>query len=349
MKKNILCVLLAAVLALIPFAGIAGEEPVVMLASINMYPGDVLHCNSTMVGFPLENPTGYAELSADGKTLTLNNFDNNGFWGKEAGKPDNAALIVYGPLTLNLQGHNKLSNASGSGEGIRLRNDLTIKGTGSLKIDADWGIYNCEHANLAITSGDLTIKGKGTNIIADHITITGGKLDLTSEYKAGLLSNYDLTISGGEVNIKAPRAIADTENVTISGGEVNITSGEYAVNADNELRLTGGKMTVTSQYKTLIADKIICTLPIPEGVEIRSIDNREWMDYTTHLDQMAASGIIRPQWRTFQLIGQTADPVDPAAPALPATGDNANIALWAALALASICAMMAMRRRQLAK
>ena len=347
MKKNILCVLLAAVLALMPLAGMAVEEPVVMLAGKEMKPGDVLYCNGATVEFSLSDYTGYAEVSADGKMLTLNNFNNHGRCGIATNSSTGvaSALVLYSPVTLNLQGQNKLSNAYSLGDGISTHGDTTIKGTGSLEVEADWGIYNWEAGNLAITSGDLTIKGRYVNIRSYYTTITGGKVDLTSDHKSGIANVYDLTISGGVVNINANDAIHSNQNVIISGGEVNV-KGIYAMIADGEMQLTGGKMTVTGQYKTLVADKIICTLPIPEGVEIRSIDNKEWMDYTTHLDEMATSGIIRPQWRTFQLPAQTAEPVDPAAPAVPTTGDSTPIALWAALAVMSAAGMLVIRRRR---
>ena len=334
----------------------AAGQPVVKLADKSMYPGDVLYCNGTDVDFSMENPTGYAELSADGKTLTLNNFDNNGFCGRNVVTFDESALIVNSPVTLNLQGQNKLSSASPTGEGISMHGDTTIQGTGSLEINASFGIFNWgAGSNLAITSGDLTIKGYYANIIANNFTITGGKLDLTSESNSGIVSNYDLTISGGEVNIDAHDAIYSYEDIIISGGEVNLKGQNYTMGAQGEIQLTGGKMTLTYKEFALSAHKIICTLPIPEGVEIRSMNQYlERMDYTEALDQFD-SNHWNPQWRTFQLPAQTTDPVDPAvpaapaapaAPAVPTTGDNANIALWAALAVMSAAGMLVIRRRR---
>ena len=325
MKKTILCVLLAAVLALMPFAGMAAGEPVVMLAGKEMKPGDVLYCNSTEVDFSVENPTGHAEVSADGKTLTLNNFNNNDFCSEDNDDADESALIVYSPVTLNLQGQNRLSNPFPSGEGITMHGDTTIQGTGSLKIDANYGIFNWGGgSNLTITSGDVTIKGPNHNITADNLTISGGKVDLTSDGSTAMYASCDMTISGGEVNIK----------------------GAYAMIATGEMQLTGGKITLEYEQYAISANGIICTLPIPEGVEIRSIYAfTEMMDYTDNLDQIT-SDRWNPQWRTLQLPAQTAEPAAPASPAVPTTGDSTPIALWAALAVMSAAAMLVIRRRR---
>ena len=134
-------------------------------------------------------------------------------------------------------------------------------------------------------------------------------------------------------------------DMTISGGEVNI-KGAYAMTATGEMQLTGGKITLEYEQYAISANGIICTLPIPEGVEIRSIYAfAEMMDYTDNLDQLT-SDRWNPQWRTLQLPAQTADPVDPAAPALPTTGDSTPIALWAALTVMSAAGMLVIRRRR---
>ncbi|MBN2853165.1 MAG: carbohydrate-binding domain-containing protein [Clostridia bacterium] len=110
--------------------------------------------------------------------------------------------------------------------------DLTINGTGSLTIDANYkhGI-NCKD-DLVIISGNITVTAVSDGIRGrDSITVAAGNINITAD-NDGMQSNND----------------KDTEKgyVLVEGGTINIESGNDGIQAETDVIINEGDITVTA-------------------------------------------------------------------------------------------------------
>jgi len=120
-----------------------------------------------------------------------------------------------------------------------------------------------EGANAAIyTKTDLILSGQGALTVRgqtahgilsrDALSVTGGSLNITAP-KDGLRGKDSVTVSGGSLNIEAGSdGIIATDNdldkgwVRIEGGAFVITAGRDAIQAENELTIAGGSFHITT-------------------------------------------------------------------------------------------------------
>jgi hypothetical protein len=142
------------------------------------------------------------------------------------------------------------------------KDDLTIGGSGSLTVKANFmnGIQGKD--DLLITGGHITvnavedaIKGK------DSIVVTGGTITVKAG-EDGLQSNNDsdaakgyVTIEGGTLNITAADDGLQAEtNILIDGGTINIDSADDSIHSNGSLTVNGGDITLASGDGALHAD-----------------------------------------------------------------------------------------------
>jgi hypothetical protein len=113
--------------------------------------------------------------------------------------------------------------------------DLTVRGSGTLKITA---IYN----NGISSKNDIKIK---------EVTLT------VDAYNTGIRGKESVTVSSGKITVKASNdAIKSTEEVeagkgfvTVEGGELVLTAGDDALQAATTLTVSGGKITASAGGK----------------------------------------------------------------------------------------------------
>ncbi|MBR6747443.1 MAG: hypothetical protein IKM07_00780, partial [Clostridia bacterium] len=135
-KRFVLTTLLFAALFALCMSAYAAT-PVVYVGGVGLEPGEYLAVNGSD-GVTSKPTGGYAHLSADGTTLTLDNYSYEGEG------HNYAAIYANQALNIVLEGENRLkcTNTSGIAIGIFVENgNVTISGDGSLDIDADFGIY----------------------------------------------------------------------------------------------------------------------------------------------------------------------------------------------------------------
>lgn len=112
------------------------------------------------------------------------------------------------------------------------KDDLTIKGTGSLNVTANY--------NNGISS-------------KDDLKITGGNISVTSA-DDGLMGKDSITIKGGNINVNASGdglKSTNTEDtskgyVLIEGGTLNITSTNDGIQAETNVNITDGTINIVS-------------------------------------------------------------------------------------------------------
>ena len=167
---------------------------------------------------------------------------------------------------------------------IYSKENLEIKGDGSLNIESSAGHGIKASDNLNIENGVISINATSDGIhINDTFKMTGGTVNITS-INDGIDCESIVNISGGTINIEtngtpientqtttetteeAPRRgmwemdEADVEfekstkginaewMMVISGGEIIVNSASHAIHCQDEIEITGGKFTLSSKY-----------------------------------------------------------------------------------------------------
>lgn len=169
---------------------------------------------------------------------------------------------------------------------IYSKDDIEIKGSGSLNINANHGHGIKSNDSLEIGNGSININSKNDGLHANEtILISGGTLDIDA-VGDGIQAEEILNITGGDINVKttgyvepsntntmrgmrfepspSPAAsdnaaeiedTADTASskgikadwmMTISGGNINIDSTDHSVHCADEINFNGGTVTVSS-------------------------------------------------------------------------------------------------------
>lgn len=102
--------------------------------------------------------------------------------------------------------------------------------------------YNIDAKGTLFSNDDLEIKGKGT-------------LNITGNYKHGIVCDDALKIENGNITIAASSdGIHVNNSVKIKGGDINITAGSDGIDAGEEIEITGGTITITADGNAMSSD-----------------------------------------------------------------------------------------------
>lgn len=145
------------------------------------------------------------------------------------------------------------------------KEDLVIRGTGTLNVDANYmnaivskdgltinnGVYNLD----AINHG---IKGK------DFLTINGGEVNVTALGDGIKSTNYEtelvgyVEINGGTVNITSDdEAIQGVSRVTFNGGTTNITANNNGIKCATNIEFKNGTVVLNAVDNALDALDVV--------------------------------------------------------------------------------------------
>ena len=100
----------------------------------------------------------------------------------------------------------------------------------------------------------------------DDLTINGsGSLEVTGNYKHGIVSKDDLVITGGKLKITAKNtALTGKDSVKISDGEFDISAGTNGIRSENSedaskgyIALTGGSYKIVSNNDGIEASSVL--------------------------------------------------------------------------------------------
>jgi hypothetical protein len=113
-------------------------------------------------------------------------------------------------------------------------------------------------------SSDVVSSGvDGVIYSKDDLTINGnGTLNVTAQYKHGIVGNDDLIITGGNITIDAVQdAIHANDSVRIANAQINISAGDDGITVSNDdesafLYIESGKINIDSCYEGLEAIEI---------------------------------------------------------------------------------------------
>ncbi len=169
------------------------------------------------------------------------------------------------------------------------KSDLTINGTGSLSIDANYDDGIKSKDTLIITGGNISIEAVGSGIVGkDYVAITDSDISILSEGD-GIKSTNDIDsslgfiqIDSGSIDITSKNeGLQAKTNITINGGNITINSGGGSTNSINNSESTWyGKEPGNSQTSNVDSDTsgkgIVAknNITINEGIiEIDSADD----------------------------------------------------------------------------
>ncbi len=158
--------------------------------------------------------------------------------------------ITGGDITINAQSDGiKSTNDTDEGRGY-----ITIS-DGTLNITAENDGIQAEK-ELNVDGGNITILAGGESANAE-VKANSKPFDWdtqtdNTESQKGLKANTDISITGGEINVKsADDSVHSNANVSISGGALTLSSCDDGIHADGSLTVKDGTITVTKSYEGL--------------------------------------------------------------------------------------------------
>ena len=170
---------------------------------------------------------------------------------------------------------NYLTVNSSENGAVYSKDNLEIKGNGTLYVNSDTGHGIKASDNLTIEDGTVDITAKNDAIhVNDTFKMTGGTLKTVSEGD-GIDSESIVKIDGGTVDIKTTAvpvqtgadsaqngrtdsSDADFETsskgikadwlMSISGGDITVNSADHAIHCADEIDINGGNLSLNSEY-----------------------------------------------------------------------------------------------------
>lgn len=145
--------------------------------------------------------------------------------------------------------------SDGTDGAIFAHDDLTINGSGSLEVTAQYRHGVSANDDLVITGGNITITAAEDAIHANDsirikeaaITVTAGDDGLLT---ANEVENGYLYIESGTLDITAAGdGIHTTGEITVAGGEINISSGDDGIHSDSSVFIQDGTILISDCYE----------------------------------------------------------------------------------------------------
>lgn len=199
-----------------------------------------------------ENPCIYVE-NADKAYITVTDGTENYLAAKNGEKG-----AIYSKDNLEIKGNGTLNITSDTGHGIKASDNLTIE-NGILNIKAAGDGININDT-FKMTDGTLSISANCDGIDSESIVIiTGGELNIetTGEPIAGTVNQAQTAVSNS-MRGRQEAASAEFEKSTkgikadwmlsVSGGEINVNSADHAIHCEDEIEITGGNLILSSVY-----------------------------------------------------------------------------------------------------
>jgi len=139
--------------------------------------------------------------------------------------------------------------ADGIDGAIYSRDDLTINGSGSLTVTAAYRHGIVANDDLVITGGTIEITAAEDGVHAnDSFRFTAADLTIAAGDDGITVSNDDgsdqVYIESGSILITECYEGIEGTVVTVAGGEIEIHPSDDGINAESEIRVTGGSVRI---------------------------------------------------------------------------------------------------------
>ena len=149
--------------------------------------------------------------------------------------------------------------SDGTDGAIFAHDDLTINGSGSLTVTAQYSHGISANDDLVITGGTITISAADDAIhVNDSIRIKDAAITVTAGDDGLLTSNEVengyLYIESGTLDITASGdGIHTTGDITVAGGETNISAGDDGIHSDASVFVQSGTILISDCYEGIEA------------------------------------------------------------------------------------------------
>ena len=185
---------------------------------------------------------------------TQNSMTSGAAYSEEA-LADNTGGAIFSHDDLTINGSGSLRVTAAYKHGIDVNDELTVTG-GSITIDAPQdgihvndGLY-IEGASLTVRAGDEGLNLQGPEAL---FYIASGSIDVESA-GAGLKSAAELLVSGGSLTLRAETdGIHSGGSANITGGTFSISSGDDGIHSDGSVGITGGSILMSKCYEGIEA------------------------------------------------------------------------------------------------
>lgn len=226
-------------------------------------------------------------------------------------------VITLAEGTENILNDTELYTDAEADSTIYSKDDLTIKGSGSLTVNSNYLYSITSNDDLKINGGNITvkhnsvdtsgaaIKGKKSVVIKDGNLKVTCAADDADDGADGIISNDStdgyIEISGGTVNVnsKGGDAIKSKKNyISITGGTVTAKAENDALQAETSLSITGGdvkaygkrSLTTGTDYAPSITGGSVVATSNEEIADTSAISvNSMLLGYTEKIDKQEIS------------------------------------------------------------
>lgn len=165
--------------------------------------------------------------------------------------------VIYSKDNLEIKGNGTLNIVSDAGDGIKASDNLTVE-SGNINITAhNDGIHINDTFHMK--DGNIKIDAAEDGIDSESIVnISGGRIDITTTLEP--TNAYNLNKTNEEQGFRQPfeETSAEFESsakgikadwmMVVSGGEIIVNSTDHAVHCASDSEITGGEFTLKSKY-----------------------------------------------------------------------------------------------------
>ena len=163
--------------------------------------------------------------------------------------------------------------AEGRDGAIFARDDLTINGSGSLTVQAQYAHGIAANDDLVITGGGITVTAVKDGINAhDSLRIKDADITVMAEDDGLVVSEGYLYMESGNISVtSADDGIHTAKDVTVAGGEFAIAAGDDGIHADTAITVRDGTVLISECYEGLeavaidVSGGIITIYPTDDG------------------------------------------------------------------------------------
>ena len=147
----------------------------------------------------------------------------------------------------------------GTDGAIFTHDDLTINGSGSLSVTAEYRHGIAANDDLVITGGTITIKAAADAIHAnDSVCIKEAQITVDAGDDGIVTANEEengyMYIESGTINITAAEdGMHTTGDITIAGGSITIAAGDDGIHSDQYVYIEDGEILINECYEGIEA------------------------------------------------------------------------------------------------
>ncbi len=164
---------------------------------------------------------------------------------------------IYSKDNLEIKGNGTLNIVSDTGQGIKASDNLTIEG-GNINITAKAdGIH--VNDTFKMKDGSIKIEALSDGIDSESIVnVSGGKIDIKTTLEPSNANDLNNAASSQRLKNPFEETSAEFESsskgikadwmMVVSGGEINVNSTDHAVHCASDIEITGGQFTLNSKY-----------------------------------------------------------------------------------------------------